>query len=175
MENVTCEHCGSENFKARRLCKHCSHPLPRSIVTELISEESNEIPEPVKPFLTPSTIKPLLLDCAACKTGESMTATSVHRFSQIVQIIGGLLLIPSFLGMAFSLLGFLSSITMLESRHQAATIAEYNAQSAAMGVGIVFFGFFGVVSLVGGLLGWLLLQKRKVWKCMRCNSIIDRG
>jgi hypothetical protein len=29
--------------------------------------------------------------------------------------------------------------------------------------------------LVGGLIGWLLLMKKKVFKCIKCGYIMDRG
>jgi len=35
--------------------------------------------------------------------------------------------------------------------------------------------FIGSVSLVGGLIGWLLLMKKKVFKCSNCGFILDRA
>ena len=37
--------------------------------------------------------------------------------------------------------------------------------------GIIFVPFI----LVGGVLGWLLLLKKKVYRCENCSFIIDRG
>jgi hypothetical protein len=117
----------------------------------------------------------LQLDCNACKTAKSMTATRVARFSGIVRTIGGILLVPSFLGLGFALLMFLSTIMVSSSMPQAHSEAERAGSAIGFGIGFVFSVTVGVISLVGGLLGWLLLQNRNVWKCVRCGYILDRA
>jgi hypothetical protein len=103
----------------------------------------------------------LRLDCNACHTQESMAATKVPKFSSIVRTIGAVLLIPSFLGM---LVCFGMIII------PAAANAGQGGHVMTM-MGVILF----IPSLVGGLLGWLLLLNRNVWKCQRCGSILDRA
>jgi hypothetical protein len=114
------------------------------------------------------------LDCQACKTLQSMAPSKVGRFGEIIRIIGGILLIPSFLGMGFAALMFISSV-MTSAANPARNDAE--AAGQAIGFGIVFIFAFGVgvLSFVGGLVGWLLLSNRKVFKCLNCGFILDRA
>ncbi|MCD8554124.1 MAG: hypothetical protein LRY47_09390 [Seleniivibrio sp.] len=43
---------------------------------------------------------------------------------------------------------------------------------ATIGAGIAIF--IGMSSLVGGLIGWLLIAKKKVFKCNSCGFILNR-
>jgi hypothetical protein len=66
-------------------------------------------------------------------------------------LIGYILLIPSVIGMCFALMTeawLLSASTNVQSREGAGIIAM---------LGTGFIGFAFVVSLIGGLLGWLLV------------------
>ena len=116
------------------------------------------------------------LDCNACKSQASMVATKVARFGGVIQAIGVILLVPSFLGFALAALSFIS--TMMASANVMPT-AHSEAEQAGAAIGFVIgFGFsvfIGVISLVGGLLGWLLLLRRKVYKCLQCGFIIERA
>ena len=118
---------------------------------------------------------PLYLDCTACRTATSMVATKVPRFSNIVRVIGAVLLIPSLLGFLFTALMFLSTVLTTASMPAARSDAEEAGRAIGFGIGFVFTIFCGVVSLVGGLVGWLLLLTRSVWKCSRCGFILDRA
>ena len=121
-------------------------------------------------------IEQIQLDCNACKTASSMIATKIARFSDIIRAIGVILLIPSFLGFGFAGLVFLSTV-MATSDVMSHAQTDGAQAGAAIGsaLGIGFSLFVGVISLVGGLLGWLLLLKRKVYKCLRCGYVFDRA
>lgn len=51
-----------------------------------------------------------------------------------------------------------------------------SAGMAGVGLGGVFAGgasvCVGIASLIGGLLGWLLVMKKKVLQCNRCSAVI---
>jgi hypothetical protein len=81
-----------------------------------------------------------------------LTPRKVYRMSGPVVAIGFILLIPSILGMLFAI--------MLG--------ASVNNDIAA-GVALVF----GVASFVGGLLGWLLVMKRRVLQCSVCGAVVN--
>jgi len=55
-------------------------------------------------------------------------------------------------------------------------IRVLNTETAGSGAGVVIAGgiaiAFGVLSVVGGLLGWLLIMKKTVLKCTRCSAAI---
>jgi hypothetical protein len=115
------------------------------------------------------------LDCNACRTLQSMEATKIGKFSSIVRTIGVILLVPSFLGMGVALLMFISMIISSANVGTPKNDAEAAGQAIGLGVVFIFVIITGVVSLVGGLLGWLLLLNRKVYKCLRCGFILDRA
>jgi hypothetical protein len=120
----------------------------------------------------------LQLDCNACKTPQAMTATKIPKFSSVVRAIGVILLIPSIAGLGIALLLFISTINAMST---AASHPNANNEAfqtgAAIGsmIGFGITGFVGICSLIGGLLGWLLLLNRNVYKCTRCGFVIDRA
>ncbi|MDQ3748043.1 MAG: hypothetical protein M3367_03345 [Acidobacteriota bacterium] len=115
------------------------------------------------------------IDCSACRTCASMFPTKVPRFSGIVRVIGVILLIPSILGLIFSAI-MLFGVVIGGAGMPA---AQSDAEALGAGAAFVMFGGFalitGVISLVSGLLGWLLLLTRKVFKCQRCGFVMDRA
>lgn len=119
--------------------------------------------------------KVIQLDCNACKTPNSMTRTKVAKFSSVVRFIGQLLLIPSFLGIAFAILVFMSFIFVTIQIPNSNNEAEKAGQAIGLGISILFSVTVGIISLVGGLVGWLLLLNRNVYKCQRCGFIIERA
>ncbi|MEX1025577.1 MAG: hypothetical protein WD226_10935, partial [Planctomycetota bacterium] len=46
------------------------------------------------------------------------------------------------------------------------------AAAVGMGLGVLFFGACGVAFLTSGLLGWLLVMKKKVLQCSSCNAVV---
>lgn len=99
------------------------------------------------------------IDCKTCDKKKSMEATKLHKMSPVVVVIGYLLTIPSLLGIFFSLMLLLMSTTQ--------------PSTAVFGVGLAIF--IGIFSLIGGLLGYLLIMKKNVYKCSNCSFIIDRA
>lgn len=118
----------------------------------------------------------MLLDCSACKTTQSMQATKVARFNAILRLIGVVIVIPSLLGIAFSFVTcFATSDAVTRVMAQAQTQADSTGAALGAGVGYGISAFIGASSLVGGLVGWLLLLKRKVYRCARCGFVLDRA
>jgi len=118
----------------------------------------------------------LKLDCNACKNEKTMQATKVPKFSSFIRFIGYLIALPSVLGVLFAIIMLIStSSASTEVMSAAQTDAE--AAGAAIGatLGFGFSAFIAFSSLVGGLIGWLLLMKKKVYKCLTCGFILDRA
>lgn len=103
------------------------------------------------------------LDCSACKQTQSMIPTEISRMSPVVVTIGWILCIPSLLGVALAVLIAMTSLSA----------ASQTALGATLGLGMAFF--FGIPSLVGGLIGYLLIMKKKVFRCTSCGFILDRA
>ena len=77
-----------------------------------------------------------------------------------VVAIGYILLIPSVLGILFSALLFF-------------TTASHAANDAGSGIAGGIAIFMGLVSFVGGLLGWLLVMKKQVLECNTCKAVVN--
>ncbi len=123
--------------------------------------------------MSPPTIS---LDCSACKTPQSMNATTVPRFGGFIRFIGVIIVIPSLLGVALAILFFIST-SMVASEQLAKTTSDAANAGTVLGAGIGYgiSAFIGASSLVGGLIGWLLLTSRNVYKCIRCSFILERA
>jgi hypothetical protein len=116
------------------------------------------------------------LDCSACKTKQTMKAATVPRFGGFIRFLGVIIVIPSLLGVALAVLFFIST-SMVASVQLTKTTSEAANAGTVLGAGIGYgiSVFIGASSLVGGLIGWLLLTSRKVYKCVRCNFILERA
>jgi hypothetical protein len=121
-------------------------------------------------------IKNIKLDCSACKTESSMEATTIPKFNTILRIIGFVIVVPSVLGMIMALIMFISTGNATSELMSASqNNAELAGTAIGASIGYGFAIFFGISSLVGGLIGWLLLMKKKVYKCLNCGFILDRA
>jgi len=116
------------------------------------------------------------LDSTACKSSSSMKATKIPKFNAILRLIGYIIVIPSVLGVAISVV-MLFTMGQATSEVMTADPSGAAAAGAALGatVGFGFALFFGAVSLVSGVVGWILLMKKKVFKCLKCGFILDRA
>ena len=105
-----------------------------------------------------------------------MTATNVARFGGIIRVIGYLIVIPSLLGVAFAGLMCASTANVTnELMAEAVTAAERSGTVIGAGISYGVSLVIGASSLVGGLVGWLLLLKHKVYRCERCGFLLERA
>jgi hypothetical protein len=99
------------------------------------------------------------IDCTACKLDGGMEKKKVPRFPFFIRLIGAFIALPSAFGMV---VGFMAIITPSKTPMEA-------------GLGIVFGGGFFIFSAIGGLIGWLLLMRKKALVCRRCGYMLDRA
>ena len=99
--------------------------------------------------------------CKTCDVG-TLEHKKKYRLSRIVVAIGYILLMPSVLGMGFSIL-------MLIGTAGAAATDTVGAGAAIVGGVSVFFF---IMSLVGGVFGYLLVMKKRVLQCNTCGAVI---
>lgn len=118
----------------------------------------------------------MLLDCSACKNDRTMEPTKVHRFGGFIRLIGYIIVLPSVLGVVLAVILFIGGTSATSDVINTAT-SDAEKAGAAIG-GAMTFGFaifLGGASLVGGLVGYLLLISKKVWRCITCGYIIERA
>jgi len=106
--------------------------------------------------------KQVRLDCKACNQTKSMIPSKIYKMSPIVVFIGWILTIPSVLGVLFAVVYFLEILKTMNT-------------DFGIGMGFIIALIIGIPSLVLGLLGYLLIMKKKVYQCENCNSIINRA
>jgi zinc ribbon protein len=95
--------------------------------------------------------------CRTCGVG-TLRLEKRYRMSTPVVAIGYILLVPSVLGVIVYVL----SIVRIAGLS--------NSDASAMASGILVF--FALAAFVGGLLGWLLIMKKKVLCCTHCSAIV---
>lgn len=144
--------------------------------------EPPSVRPPQKP--RPSPVRPssggagtaMRLDCSACKGKSTMVPTSVNRMSPVVVLIGWILVVPSILGIAWAVLCFLSVVGAAGSTYSTSSSAAAEmGTTIGAGIGIILSIGVGIASLVGGLLGYLLIMEKKVWRCSVCGFVLDRA
>lgn len=99
------------------------------------------------------------IDCTACKLAEGMEKKTIPRFPLFIRLLGLIIATPSAVGM---LLGF---VIMFKPG------GGFGLDSTGFFVG----GGFVMLSAVGGLVGWLLLMRKKAFVCSRCGFMLDRA
>ncbi|MFA5205651.1 MAG: hypothetical protein WC708_14740 [Lentisphaeria bacterium] len=114
------------------------------------------------------------LDCSACKNVQSMERTAVDRMSLPVVLIGWIILVPSALGMLWAVLGFLWTVLRAISRMGFDPHSRTSTDEMAAGIAAFVGMGFGGMSMVGLLLGCLLIMKKNVYQCRICGAILDR-
>jgi len=102
------------------------------------------------------------LDCGACHVGR-MSATKVPRFGAILRFIGYLIVIPSLLVIAYAAFICVMLVSNLKLSSESLLVS-----------GVIMLWSMGV-ALVSGVVGWILLTKRKVFLCSRCGYVLDRA
>jgi|GEM_PF-991044 len=160
-----CPKCGFENDRDAIECQRCGiifekykmiqQRKAQQQAQKQKKEEAPPAPPETESFPVVPEPKPIPhLNCNACGSKKTMAPTRIYRFSGIVQFIGRLIVIPSICGVLFAFM-FLTS-----------------AGANPFAVGIA--GFIAAGSLISGLIGWLLIMKKKVFKCLSCGFILDR-
>lgn len=117
----------------------------------------------------------LQIDCSTCRTPGSMIATKIPRFNGVVRVIGFFIVIPSVIGVGIAALSFVFFMSAVLTSSTPQSDGEAAGQGIAAVIGGGFFLFIGIVSLIGGLIGWLLIMTKKVFKCGRCGFVLDRN
>ena len=105
------------------------------------------------------------LNCQSCGTEKSMVATKVNKFGGVVRVIGWMIVAPSLLGIAICLISM-----FLVAGQSGDTSADHVAKGGLE----VLFMFLAGGALVSGLIGYILIGKKKVFKCGVCGSIKER-
>lgn len=157
MVQIKCHECGEYVSTSAKSCKNCGHtidPNGGQIVPRMETRKVTKKPEITMKNQRGQSFE---IDCAACKLEGGMEAASITRFSGFIRFIGIIIAIPSVIGMAIAVIMFLQG----------------GLEKSKMDLGESFF-VFGI-SAVSGLIGWILLMKKNVFRCVRCGYIINRS
>ena len=109
----------------------------------------------------------MAIPCKVCDLGL-LVPKQVHRMSGPVVIIGYILLIPMILGVNVCLFVIGASFVKGLGGGGADAISRnmiFWLDSLSVALGISFF--------VTGLLGWLLIMKKRILKCSVCGAVVN--
>jgi hypothetical protein len=109
--------------------------------------------------------------CPTCKVCERgmLVPKKIFRMSGPVVAIGFILLIPSVFGIIAAAVLFFGLIATNVAGPSSATDTPNVVNVIGQGFAIAL----GIASFVGGLLGWLLIMKKRVLKCSVCGATIN--
>lgn len=102
--------------------------------------------------------------CKICDRGE-LRKKRLYRMSWPVVVIGGILVVPSVLGMG------ISAVALLQLAFPGGAQANGEAMARILASGAVLSAF--AISLVGGLLGFLLIMQKSVLKYSCCEAVTN--
>jgi hypothetical protein len=103
--------------------------------------------------------------CKVCDRGE-LELKDLNRMSGPVVMIGVILLIFSLIGTVLCAIAFFS---LLSEAQQDLSRSGLVGVSAGMWITIAI----GIACFVGGLLGWLLVMRKRVLQCSFCSAVIN--
>jgi hypothetical protein len=145
-------------FKEKKILQPRAEIKEREIVKPVVIEKERPPEQVYKPRV-------IQIDCHACKLPGGMRPDEVPRFSGLVRLIGFILALPSALGMLLAAFVAISSqIGMFGLGGGDQALSTFMAAL-----------FIFCTSLVFGVVGWILLMKKKVFKCRQCGFILDRA
>lgn len=152
MSKATCPKCGAERVAAAE-CPQCGiiYAKAEQMAYQRKKDQANQGSSPAG--RAPGG---WAVDCPACKLEGGMEKKVLPRFPPFIRILGYIIATPSAVGIAFGVV--------------AAAMAIHRDIPGGF---FISMGFAGVAA-VGGLIGWLLLMRRKAWACQRCGHNIDR-
>jgi len=152
------------------------HSLARKVNR---AEETARISPPAQHRLhiqqSDSNRKSTILDCPSCKDQQTMEPAEVAGFGPFVRFIGFLVAIPTILGVSLSILMFFSStIATTGSLKHVHEAAHHAGTALGGGLGLTVSIIIGVGVLIGGVVGYFLMNKKEVLQCKICGYILDR-
>lgn len=180
MAFIKCERCGKNFSDKADTCPFCKASNKPAELGEADSTQFEFSPQDLnRPPPIPDPHDQVILDCRACNNAQTMMRDKIPRFNGVIRAIGGILLIPSLLGVGISLIGLFSTCAASHEAMRTADMAHSSAAAAGVAIGATISGgiflVLGAGAFVGGLVGWLLLLTRKVYRCTVCGHIIDRA
>lgn len=157
---IKCQECGQYYKDSYKQCPLCNPPKKDSAPPDAKIPHIRRQPHVRMQNRKGQTFE---VDCAACKLDGGMEAARLPRFSWFIRFIGGIIAIPSILGMIFAVMIFFTGSSGMFGQ----------GSGNGMAIGMSLFVF--CISAVSGLVGWLLLMKKNVFQCTRCGYILNRS
>jgi len=176
---MRCPKCSSEIKGGSAECPRCGVIIEKHLAArrrkaveakrERENEKRKERPAPSPPLPPKKPPRHPRVDCPACKTSQSMVATQIPRFSAPVRLVGYIIALPSVVGMASA------ALLVIVTTANVSSVAHNGAAAGGSGLSYAVAVMVAVASLASGLLGWLLIMKKKVFKCEACGFVMDRA
>ena len=112
--------------------------------------------------------------CNVCKSEQTILEERVPKFSKFIRAVGLLIAIASIFAGLISVLFYFSTVVteiglfeFLKNGLEAGEnmfVAEFQ---------LIYSVFLFVLAILGGVVSWILLKKKKAYKCYRCGQLVD--
>ena len=161
----TCNSCGLAVNDAALFCEKCGYQFASDPKANLPSDPQVASSGIVQPGQA-------IVQCKTCDSGQLHLNTN-YRMSTPVVAIGYILLIPSILGMLVTL--FMLVLMLVESFGIPAANwlnPLFVDWVRSLPFPVIFFLCVGVSFFISGLVGWLLVMKKKVLRCSNCGATV---
>jgi len=112
--------------------------------------------------------------CKICKSEQSIIEERVPKFSKFIRTVGFLIAIASIFACLISVLFYFSTavteIGLFESLKNGLEAGETMFVAEFQ---LIYSVFLCVLAILGGVVSWILLKKKKAYKCYRCGQLVD--
>ena len=112
--------------------------------------------------------------CKICKSEQSIIEERVPKFSKFIRTVGLLIAIASiFAGLISVLFYFSTVITEIGLFESLKNGLEAGETMFVAEFQLIYSVFLCVLAILGGVVSWILLKKKKAYKCYRCGQLVD--
>ena len=112
--------------------------------------------------------------CKVCKSEQTIIEERVPKFSKFIRTVGLLIAIASiFAGLISVLFYFSTVITEIGLFESLKNGLEAGETMFVAEFQLIYSVFLCVLAILGGVVSWILLKKKKAYKCYRCGQFVD--
>ena len=112
--------------------------------------------------------------CNVCKNEQTFIEERVPKFSKFIRTVGLLIAIASiFAGLISVLFYFSTFVTEIKLFESLKNGLEAGETTIVAEFQLIYSVFFFVLGILGGAVSWILLKKKKAYKCYRCGQLVD--
>ena len=112
--------------------------------------------------------------CNVCKSEQTFIEERAPKFSKFIRTVGLLIAIASiFAGLISVLFYFSTVVTEIGLFKSLKNGLEAGENMFVAEFQLIYSVFLFVLAIIGGAVSWILLKKKKAYKCDGCGQFVD--